>query len=178
MAKFDVDGEFIDNLKAGVKQLMDVISSHQQKDGALTALAEHHARMGGAPPEHMDAHVYMHKKALKKAISDHQKAMTGGQGGPGAVGFQAGSRPANMPMQAPQGVVNKQRMMQSVGGPSQAQNATAMQHMNQPGQATLPNQRMMGPARGPMAGHMPMPGQMAPPYQGNVLPRSPGASSQ
>lgn len=93
MASHDPDKEMFDAVKEGIKNLSDILSTWQQKESALHSMAEANAKSSGATPEDMDAHVYMHKKMLKKAMADHAKMMEqGGQGTQGVQGGQTGGQ--------------------------------------------------------------------------------------
>ncbi len=70
-------------VKEKMKALTDALTQWQQKESSIHSLAENSAKAAGAPPEHMDAHVYMHKKMIKKAMADHAKQQEEAQGGPG-----------------------------------------------------------------------------------------------
>ncbi len=83
MANYDPDKSMFDMFKGKIKELSDALSQWQQKENAVHSLAEAHAKASGAPPEAMDAHVYMHKKAIKKAIEDQAKQSEQAQAGQG-----------------------------------------------------------------------------------------------
>ena len=100
MANYDPDKEMFDQVKEGIKKLGDILTQWQQKETAIHSLAENSAKGAGAPPEHMDAHVYMHKKAIKKAMEDHAKQMEA-QGTPTAQDMPGG--PTSIAPQLPQG---------------------------------------------------------------------------
>ena len=108
MANYDPDKEMFDIVKGKIKDLTDALTQWQQKETAIHSLAEVHAKNSGAPPEAMDAHVYMHKKALKKAMADQAKESEQGQGVPSAQNMPGG--PTSQVVPGPQG-------SQGQGGP-------------------------------------------------------------
>ena len=91
MSTHEPDKEMFDQVKEGIKNLGEILTQWQQKESAIHSLAETNAKQAGAPPEQMDAHVYMHKKALKKAMADKAKQedpeeqAKAGAGGPGNI---------------------------------------------------------------------------------------------
>lgn len=89
MANFDVDKGFFEGVKEHIKGLNDALSNWQQKETALHSIAEVNAKQTVHPTDpNYDAHVYAHKKAIKKAIADNAKANDDGQGGPGVKSAQ------------------------------------------------------------------------------------------
>ena len=104
MANYDPDKEMFDAVKEGIKNLTDTLTKWQQKETAIHSLAEVNAKNSGAPAEQMDAHVYMHKKALKKAMSEQSKQMNEGVGGPGVPTAQDRPGDPNFPGQGGPGM--------------------------------------------------------------------------
>lgn len=94
MANHEPDKEMFDMFKGKIKDLSDALGHWQQKESAIHSLAEVNAKNSGAPPDQMDAHVYMHKKMIKKSMADQAKQVQAqneqGQGGPGSIGAPAG----------------------------------------------------------------------------------------
>lgn len=100
MANYDPDKEMFDSVKDGIKNLTDILTKWQQKETAMHSMAEVHAKESGANPEHMDAHVYMHKKAIKKAMAEQAKNAEQ-QGVPTAQDMPGGPTSTGVP--GPQG---------------------------------------------------------------------------
>ena len=173
MAKFDVDGHFFDKLKASLKNVTDVLSSHQQTENAIHSLAENRAKQEGAQGDDLDVKTYLHKKALKKIIEENNKNAEA-NGGPGQMP-QGDYTPANSGHGAPAELVNKPRMQHTSGVPLTASpNSTPQQlAMTQPGTATAGVQRSFGTPPPQMAS--PTPPTQTPAYPGWGQPVSPDA---
>lgn len=102
MANYEPDKVMFDQVKEGIKKLTDILAQWQQKETAMHSMAEVQAKASGAPPEHMDAYVYMHKKAIKKAMADQAKAQEeGAQGVP--TGQNGPGGPTSQVTPGPQG---------------------------------------------------------------------------
>lgn len=100
MATHEPDKEMFDLVKGKIKELMDALTQWQQKETAIHSLAEHSAKASGAPADQMDAHVYAHKKMIKKAMSEQAKQAEA-QGVPSAQNVPGG--PTSTAPQFPQG---------------------------------------------------------------------------
>ena len=175
MAKFDVDGQYFEKLKASIKNLSDVLSNHQQTEAAIHALAENRAKQEGVQGDDLDTKTYLHKKALKKIIEENNKNESNqGAGGPGQMP-QGNYTPANSGHGASAELVNMPRMQHTSGVPTTATpNATPQQQgMTMPGSPIAGVQRSYGPPAPRMAS--PTPPTQTPSYQGWTQPGSPNA---
>jgi hypothetical protein len=103
MANYEPDKVMFDKVNEGIKNLTDVLKQWQQKESAMHSMAEVQAKASGAPPEHMDAHIYMHKKAIKKAIADQAKEQEAGAAQAQGAPTGPGGPPLPMPPPSPQG---------------------------------------------------------------------------
>jgi len=103
MANYDPDKQMFDAVKESIKHLQDTLTQWQQKETAMHSMAQAKAKESGAPPEHMDAHVYAHKQAIKKAMAEAQKAQeqNAQQGAPTGQDMPGG--PTSQVVPGPQG---------------------------------------------------------------------------
>lgn len=183
MANFDPDKEMFDQVKESMKMLIETLTQWQQKEDKIHSLAETNAKQSGANPEDMDAHVYKHKKILKRAIADSNKQnseQAPKTGVPTAQDMPGG--PTSKVPPGPQGGPgNIKSPVLPMAGHAQNTGANGWEGLNKPSPYPAQAQTQIGaPTQsvGPVTpAQHPMPGMPTPPVPGgfsnpNTMKRS------